>query len=72
MRPITPTPILVVTAVLLYLLQRPFSNRHLRKKRRRTESEARSAQATALEPAFPTPPMPAKQLAAATKETADG
>jgi len=62
---------LVVTAVLLYLLQRPFSNRTLRKKRRRTESEVRSAYA-ALEPAFPTPPMPGKALAPASKEAANG
>jgi NADH-quinone oxidoreductase subunit H len=62
---------LVVTVVLLYLLQRPFSNRTLRNKRRRTESETRAAYA-ALEPAFPTPPMPGKALAPATKETANG
>jgi NADH-quinone oxidoreductase subunit H len=59
---------LVVTAALLYLLNRPFSNRHLRKKRRRTES----VEVTHFEPAFPTPPMPGKPLAPATKEAANG
>ncbi len=44
----------------------------LRKKRRRTQSETRSAPTAALEPAFPTPPMPGKALAPATKETANG
>jgi NADH-quinone oxidoreductase subunit H len=65
------TPVLVgssivVTAVLLYLLQRPFSNRQINKRRRRTESE----DTPSLEPAFPTPPLPGK--AAATKEAAHG
>ncbi len=63
---------IVVTAVLLYLLQRPFSNRQLRKKRRRTESEARSARAASFEPAFPTPALPGKPLAPAAKEAANG
>ncbi|MDT5023344.1 MAG: NADH-quinone oxidoreductase subunit, partial [Mycobacterium sp.] len=63
---------IVVTGVLLYLLQRPFSNSQLRRKRRRTESEARSAQTASFEPAFPTPPMPGKPLAPVTKETANG
>jgi len=63
---------LVVTAVLLYLLQRPFSNRQLRKRRRRTESEARSAQTASFEPAFPTPALPGKPPAAVAKEAAHG
>jgi NADH-quinone oxidoreductase subunit H len=60
---------IVVTVALLYLLQRPFSNRQLRKKRRRTEE---SVDVTQFEPAFPTPPMPGKPLTAATKEAANG
>jgi NADH-quinone oxidoreductase subunit H len=63
---------IVVTGVLLYLLQRPFSNSQLRKRRRRTELEARSAQNASFQPAFPTPPMPGKQLAPATKEVTNG
>jgi NADH-quinone oxidoreductase subunit H len=55
------------TAVLLYLLQRPFSERQIRKKRRRTEAAAPS-----LEPAFPTPALPGKPPAAVTKEAAHG
>ncbi|MDT5088073.1 MAG: hypothetical protein QOG47_780, partial [Mycobacterium sp.] len=43
-----------------------------RRNRRRTESEARSAQTTSSEPAFPTPPIPGKPLAPVTKETANG
>jgi NADH-quinone oxidoreductase subunit H len=61
-----------VTLVLLYLLQRPFSNRQLRRNRRRTESEARSAHTASFEPAFPTPALPGKPLAPATKEVASG
>jgi NADH-quinone oxidoreductase subunit H len=57
---------LVVTAVLLYLLQRPFSNRQINRRRRRDEP----AEAAAFEPAFPTPPLPGK--APATKEAAHG
>jgi NADH-quinone oxidoreductase subunit H len=63
---------IVVTGVLLYLLQRPFSNRQLTKKRRRTESEARSALPADFEPAFPTPALPGKPLASVTKEVANG
>jgi NADH-quinone oxidoreductase subunit H len=63
---------IVVTVALLYLLQRPFSNRQLRKRRRRTESEARSAYTAASASVFPTPPMPGKPLAPATKEAANG
>jgi NADH-quinone oxidoreductase subunit H len=58
---------IVVTVVLLFLLQRPFSSRHIRKKQRRQDSEA-----TAFDPAFPTPPLPGKPLAPATKEAAHG
>ena len=62
---------IVVTAVLLYLLQRPFNNRQIRKRRRRNDpTEAQSVQAASREPAFPTPPMPGKPLAPATKEAA--
>jgi NADH-quinone oxidoreductase subunit H len=63
---------IVVTAVLLYLLQRPFSNRQLRKRRRRTDAEAQAAQPASFEPAFPTPALPGKQPAAVAKEAAHG
>jgi NADH-quinone oxidoreductase subunit H len=59
---------IVVTVVLLYLLQKPFSNRQIRKKRRRNEP----AEAPSFEPAFPTPPLPGQPLVPATKESAHG
>jgi NADH-quinone oxidoreductase subunit H len=58
---------IVVTVVLLYVLQRPFSERQIRKRRRTA-----SVEAAPFEPAFPTPPLPSKPLAPATKEAAHG
>jgi NADH-quinone oxidoreductase subunit H len=62
---------LVVTVVLLYLLQRPFSSRHIRKKQRRKQPEEAGSLASSA-PAFPTPPLPGKPPASATKEAAHG
>jgi len=59
---------LVVTVVLLYLLQRPFSNRQIRNRRRRAEP----VEGTSFEPAFPTPPLPGQSPVTASKESAHG
>jgi NADH-quinone oxidoreductase subunit H len=70
------TPVLVgasivVTVVLLYLLQRPFSNREIRNRRRRNEPVEAGSSAS-LAPAFPTPPLPGQSPVTASKETAHG
>jgi NADH-quinone oxidoreductase subunit H len=62
---------IVVTLVLLFLLQRPFSSRNMRKKQRHQESEEAGSFGSAA-PAFPTPPLPGKPVAPATKEAAHG
>jgi NADH-quinone oxidoreductase subunit H len=58
---------IVVTVVLLYLVQRPFGDKQIRKKRRKEPVEAGS-----FEPAFPTPPLPGQPLVPASKEAAHG
>src|ERR1700722_14160617 len=62
---------IVVTVVLLYLLQRPFSNRQIRNRRRRNEPVEAGASAS-LPPAFPTPPLPGQSPVTASKEAAHG
>ena len=62
---------IVVTVVLLYLLQRPFSNRQIRKRHRRQEPVEAGSLAS-VEPAFPTPPLPGQPLVPASKEAAHG
>jgi NADH-quinone oxidoreductase subunit H len=62
---------IVVTVVLLYLLQRPFSNRQIRKRHRRQEPVEAGSSAP-FEPAFPTPPLPGQPLVPASKEAAHG
>jgi NADH-quinone oxidoreductase subunit H len=58
---------IVVTVLLLYLLQRPFGDKQIRKKRRKEPVETGS-----FEPAFPTPPLPGQPLVPASKEAAHG
>jgi NADH-quinone oxidoreductase subunit H len=61
---------IVVTVVLLYLLQRPFGDKQIRKKRRKEPVEAGSS--ASLAPYFPTPPLPGQPLVPASKEAAHG
>jgi NADH-quinone oxidoreductase subunit H len=58
---------LVVTAILLLILRKPFGRKQRQKKRQEPPVGAQFS-----EPAFPTPPMPGQPLAPTTKEAAHG
>jgi NADH-quinone oxidoreductase subunit H len=58
---------LVVTAILLLILRKPFGRKQRQKKRQEPPVEAQFS-----EPAFPTPPLPGQPLAPSTKEAAHG
>ena len=58
---------LVVTAVLLALLRKPFGSKRSQKKRHEPPVEVQL-----FEPAYPTPPLPGQPLVPATKEAANG
>ncbi len=58
---------LIVTAVLLALMRKPFGSKRSEKKRHEPPVGAQPS-----EPAFPTPPLPGQPLVPATKEAANG
>ncbi|MBW0018229.1 MAG: NADH-quinone oxidoreductase subunit NuoH [Mycobacterium sp.] len=72
------TPILVASSIvfavaLVLLLRKPFSTpsiRQFEREQRRLSKQAPTPKA--IEPAFPTPPLPAKSLAGASKEKTRG
>lgn len=64
---------IVFAAALVLSLRKPFTTPHIRALRRQLRRQAKQLPtAPDSTPVFPTPPLPAKALAAASKEKARG